>query len=372
MHYVVRHGYKLHLARRDTIKRSNTTTKIVLKFILPPILLIILVVVVIISFIRCRYRSENSSTQEDLLPLATWARISYLEIQRATDGFNESNLLGIGGFGSVYKGILSDGTNVAIKVFNLQLEKAFKSFDSECEVLRNIRHRNLVKIFSSCCNIDFKGLVLEFMPNGNLEKWLYSHNNFLNILERLDIMIDVASAFEYLHHDHSTPVIHCDLKPNNILLDENMVARVSDFGIAKLLGDENSMTQTMTMATVGYMAPEYGSVGIVSTKGDVYSYGILLMETFARKKPTDEMFSGEMSLKNWVENSLPHAVTEVVDANLLQEETGFGAKIECLSSIMELAMDCSKESPEQRITMKSAVVKLKKIKEKYLNGIGTT
>lgn len=164
-------------------------------------------------------------------------------------------MLGTGGFGSVFKGTLSDGTNVPIKVFNLQLEKAFKSFESECKVLCNIRHWNLVKIFSSCCNTDFKALVLEFMPNGNLENWLYSHNNFLNILQRLDIMIDVASAFEYLHHGHSTPVVHCDLKPSNILLDENMVAHVSDFGIAKLRGDEFSMTQTSTMATIGYMAP---------------------------------------------------------------------------------------------------------------------
>ncbi|KAJ0104779.1 hypothetical protein Patl1_19211 [Pistacia atlantica] len=100
------------------------------------------------------------------------------------------------------------------------------------------------------------------------------------------------------------------------------------------------------------MAPEYGSVGIISSKGDVYSYGILLMETFTRKKPTDEMFGGETSLKNWVEISLPHAVTEVVDVNLLQEEQGFGAKKNVCQAIMELATDCSKESPEQRITMK--------------------
>jgi LRR receptor-like serine/threonine-protein kinase FLS2 len=144
---------------------------------------------------------------------------------------------------------------VAIKVFNLEVEGAFKSFDTECEVLRNIRHRNLVKIITTCSNIDFKAFVLEYMPNGSLEKLLYSQDRCLSILQRLDIMIDVASAVEYLHYGYSTPIVHCDLKPSNILLDEDMVAHVADFGIAKLLGDGDSMTQTMTLATTGYMAP---------------------------------------------------------------------------------------------------------------------
>ena len=148
-----------------------------------------------------------------------------------------------------------NGLSIAVKVFNLELNGAFKSFDIECEVLRNIRHRNLVKIISCCSNIDFKALVLKFMANGSLEKWLYSHNHFLDILLRLNIMIDVASALEYLHQGYSTPMIHCDLKPSNVLLDEDMVAHLGYFGIAKLLGEEDSTIHTMTLATIGYMAP---------------------------------------------------------------------------------------------------------------------
>ncbi|GKV35027.1 hypothetical protein SLEP1_g43347 [Rubroshorea leprosula] len=155
-------------------------------------------------------------------------------------------------FGSVYNGALLGGMSVAIKVFNMQVKGVLQSFNTECEVLRSCCHRNLVKIISTCCNEDFKALVLEFMPNGALEKWLYSDTCCLNILQRLDIVIDVAFALEYLHHGQSVSIIHCDLKPSNVLLDEDMVAHVGDFGLAKLLGKGASVMQTMQIATIGY------------------------------------------------------------------------------------------------------------------------
>ncbi|KAM3239045.1 hypothetical protein P3L10_014078 [Capsicum annuum] len=116
----------------------------------------------------------------------------------------------------VYKGVLRSGTAIAVKVFNLQLSAAFKSFDTECEVLHSLRHRNLVKVITSCSNLDFKALVLEYMPNGSLDKHLYSHNYFLDMRQRLRIMIDVTCALEYLHHGCLLPVIHCDMKPSNV------------------------------------------------------------------------------------------------------------------------------------------------------------
>ncbi|GAY64667.1 hypothetical protein CUMW_235190 [Citrus unshiu] len=169
------------------------------------------------------------------------------------------------------------------------------------------------------------------MPQGSLEKCLYLSNYILDIFQRLDIMIDVASALEYLHFGYSTPIIHCDLKPSNVLLDDNMVAHLSDFGMAKpLLEEDQSLTQTQTLATIGYMAPEYGSEGRVSTNGDVYSFGIMLMEIFTRTKPTDEIFSGEMTLKRWVNDLLPISVMEVVDANLLRGRTFYDQIAMCV------------------------------------------
>ncbi|XP_060171093.1 receptor kinase-like protein Xa21 [Lycium barbarum] len=195
-----------------------------------------------------------ATTQAESFPATTLARISYFEVERATQGFDQCNLLGCGGYGSVYKGIFANGMVREIKVFNLQIEGAFKSFDSECEVLRNLRHRNLTKVITSCTNLDFKALLLEYMPNGSLEQWLHSDGYFLNMIQRLDIMIDVASALEYLHHGYVTVVVHSDLKPSNVLLDERQVGHVSDFGLAKLLREGESVAHTKTLATMGYIA----------------------------------------------------------------------------------------------------------------------
>jgi len=180
--------------------------------------------------------------------------ISYQELCQGTNNFYESNLLGTGGFGSVYKGVLFDGTIVAIKVLNLQLSSAFKIFDAECKVLRMIRHRNLVKVISTCSNPEFRALVLQCMSNGSLERWLYSYNYCLNLLQRVNILFDVAFALDYLHHSQSEYVVHCNLKPTNIPLDENMVVHVGDLGIAKILVENKDATQTKTLGTLGYIA----------------------------------------------------------------------------------------------------------------------
>ncbi|CAI9090630.1 OLC1v1025445C2 [Oldenlandia corymbosa var. corymbosa] len=226
------------------------------------ILIILVVTISIVGtaclvFVYLKYKNKGKTTIDDQesFSLFTHKRISYYELLQATNRYNQDNLLGTGSFGSVYKGVLKDGSVVAVKVFNSQLEGSFKSFDKECEVLCNLRHRNLTKVICSCSNPDFKALVLDYMPNGSLHSWLHSNKCILNVMQRLDILIDVACALQYLHVGNLTSVAHCDVKPSNVLLDEEMVAHISDFGISKLLGGEDNITYTKTLATFCYIAP---------------------------------------------------------------------------------------------------------------------
>ncbi|KAA8535547.1 hypothetical protein F0562_030567 [Nyssa sinensis] len=355
---------KIHNSEMMQIKQ------IFLKYILPIIASIVLVVS--FTYIVIKYRGSKTQTPNlvDLAPIIEHKRISYQELRDATNNFCDANLLGVGSFGSVFKGVLADGIIVAVKILNLELDGAFKSFDAECKVLRNIRHRNLVKVISSCSNLELRALVLQYMSNGSLEKWLYSHNYCLDLFQRVSIMFDVALALEYLHHGQSEVVVHCDLKPNNILLDEDMVAHVADFGIAKIMAQNKTETQTKTLGTIGYIAPEYGSEGRVSTKGDIYSYGIMLLEIFTRKKPTDEMFTGELSLRQWVSASLPSKLMEVVEGGLFTTRGGTTTTQGIILAIMELGMECCKESPEERCDIKEVVVKLNKTKMQLLQNRG--
>ncbi|KAL5789146.1 hypothetical protein ACOSQ2_004034 [Xanthoceras sorbifolium] len=354
--------------KTNTHPKSRIT--VVLAITLPLTLIICVTLIIVIREYRKRRSTQLPNNNDvDVSQRAIWRRISYQELVRATEGFSESNLLGRGGFGSVFRGKLLDGMEIAVKVFHVQMERALKSFDVECEVLSGIRHRNLVKIISCCTNEDLKALVLEYMPNGSLAKCLYSNEFFLDILQRLNILIDVASALEYLHFGYSIPIVHCDVKPGNVLLDQDMVGHLSDFGIAKLLGGEESMTQTQTqtLATFGYMAPEYGREGRVSREGDVYSYGIMVMEIFTKKKPTDEIFTEEMSLSYWVSDSFNRSVMEVVDNDLLpMEDTHFLIRVQCVSSILSLAMDCTIDLPNDRINMRNIVSRLIQIRATFL------
>ncbi|KAF3670013.1 putative LRR receptor-like serine/threonine-protein kinase-like [Capsicum annuum] len=348
--------------------KQSKSKEVVLKIVIPMVTSFFLIFLLVSIWIMKRKKKGKAKDVEKVWEIKSYQLISYHEIQRATNYFDGSSLIGVGSSSSVYKGTLSGGTVVAIKVLNLENEEVCKRFDTECEVMRSVRHRNLVPVITSCSSDYIRAFVLQYMTNGSLENWLYKEESHLNLLQRVSIMLDVAVAIEYLHHGHNTQIVHCDLKPANVLLDEDLVAHVGDFGITKILAVSKSMAHTETLGTLGYIAPEYGSEGIVSTSGDVYSYGIMLMEVLARRRPTDEeIFNENLGFRQWVTQAFPGNMMDVVDANLFPVEEQITSKSEiCIISMIALALNCTQEMAESRITMKDVVKRLSKIKNTFL------
>ncbi|CAL2267939.1 unnamed protein product [Prunus armeniaca] len=401
-----------------SIKKSHSSQRLLAPKVVIPIACALAFIIALSCFIVARSKVKKSRGG----PVAShsykgWKSISYLELVQSTGGFSMDNLIGSGSFGSVYKGVLpTDGRVVAIKVFNLQQRGASKSFIDECKALRSIRHRNLLKIITACSSIDnqgndFKSLVFEFMENGSLDSWLHprddeqSQSKRLSLIQRLNIAIDVASAIDYLHHNcETTIIVHCDLKPTNVLLDEDMVAHVGDFGLARFLleaSENSSQSQTMSVGlkgSIGYIPPEYGMGGQVSILGDIYSFGILLLEMFTGKRPTDDMFRDGLSIHEFAANAMPDHAMDIVDHSLLIErdyadddDERYNNDIEarsitryqddspilstrleeCLVSVMQIGLSCSAISPSERMQMDVVVNKMKATRDSHLNFRGS-
>ncbi|KAG8644353.1 putative receptor-like protein kinase At3g47110 [Manihot esculenta] len=387
--------------------KKGKSISIRIAIVVPPVFFCVLLMLAFMLAYRKRVSKKGSSVASK--EMDSLVKVSYKDLYAATSGFSIDNLIGSGSFGFVYKGFLNQlGVHVAIKVLKLGIKGASKSFMAECKVLSTLRHRNLVKLFTCCSSIDykqneFKALVYEFMGKGNLETWLHhdilnnNQSRNLNFLQRLNIAIDVASALHYLHDLCEIPVIHGDLKPGNVLLDDDMVAHLSDFGLAKffLNTDDASQSQTSSIGirgTIGYAPPEYGMGSIASKEGDVYSYGILVLEMFTGKRPTDEKFEGLLNLHSFVKDALPTRLSEITCPALLS--TGMvvaeveeqivvrieegprdnvelsGASIskekECLLSVFNVGVACSAESPGDRTSMRDVVKELHLIRSIFL------
>ncbi|KAF8036352.1 hypothetical protein BT93_C2154 [Corymbia citriodora subsp. variegata] len=226
------------------------------------------------------------------------------DIERATDHLNESRILGEGGFGRVYSGILEDGTNVAVKVLKREDQQGGREFLAEVEMLSRLHHRNLVKLIGICTEERVRCLVYELIPNGSVESHLHGVDKEAAPLDwgaRMKIALGAARGLAYLHEDSSPRVIHRDFKASNILLEHDFTPKVSDFGLARTaLDEENRHISTRVMGTFGYVAPEYAMTGHLLVKSDVYSYGVVLLELLTGKKPVDmSQPPGQENLVAW-------------------------------------------------------------------------
>ncbi|KAJ6899423.1 hypothetical protein NC652_025782 [Populus alba x Populus x berolinensis] len=235
---------------------------------------------------------------------------AFEELVKATNGFSAQNLLGEGGFGSVYKGYLPDGRDVAVKQLKIGGGQGEREFKAEVEIISRVHHRHLVSLVGYCMFETRRLLVYDYVPNNTLYFHLHGVGGLaLDWATRVKIAAGAARGIAYLHEDCHPRIIHRDIKSSNILLDNNYEAKVSDFGLAKLALDSNTHVTTRVMGTFGYMAPEYASSGKLTEKSDVFSYGVVLLELITGRKPVDaSQPMGEESLVEWARPLLNHAL----------------------------------------------------------------
>ncbi|KAK7410264.1 hypothetical protein VNO78_00905 [Psophocarpus tetragonolobus] len=237
--------------------------------------------------------SEEDNFLENLTGMPI--RYSYKDLETATNNFSVK--LGQGGFGSVYKGVLPDGTQLAVKKLE-GIGQGKKEFRAEVSIIGSIHHLHLVRLKGFCADGTHRLLAYEYMPNGSLDKWIFKKNKGEFLLDwdtRFNIALGTAKGLAYLHEDCDSKIVHCDIKPENVLLDDHFMAKVSDFGLAKLMNREQSHVFTTLRGTRGYLAPEWITNYAISEKSDVYSYGMVLLEIIGGRKNYDPSESSEKS-----------------------------------------------------------------------------
>ncbi|KAL4284574.1 hypothetical protein GQ457_16G026700 [Hibiscus cannabinus] len=318
-----------------------------------------------ISFIFCTYfniASTDQSRNQHLFEAGSIV-ISVEVLREVTDNFSEDNILGKGGFGVVYKGEMHDGTQIAVKRME-RVDKGTKGmneFQAEIAVLSKVRHRHLVALLGYCTNGNERLLVYEYMPQGTLSQHLFRWKRHeggspLTWMQRLTIALDVARGVEYLHSLAQQSFIHRDLKPSNILLGDDMRAKVADFGLVKNAPDGKHSLETRLAGTFGYLAPEYATTGRVTTKVDVYAFGVVLMELITGRKALDEALPDDQShLVTWFRRML---INRDEIPKMFDETIKCDLGCETMASILkvaELAGHCTAREPSQRPDMGHAV-----------------
>lgn len=283
------------------------------------------------------------------------------ELEKATDKFNESRILGRGGQGTVYKGMLSDGRIVAVKKSKHVNQNQLEEFINEVSVQSEVNHRNVVKLLGCCLETEVPLLVYEFIANGTLYHLIHDHDTIIPFSWeiRLRIATEIANALAYLHYATSVPIYHRDLKSTNILLDEKYRAKLSDFGISKSVRVDQAQLTTKVQGTFGYLDPEYFQTGKLTEKSDVYSFGVVLVELLTGQKPIEtSMTEDEMSLVTrflliMEENRLKGILdSRILDQGVTEEHT----------TVSNLAKRCLNLNGKKRPKIREVVTELESIR----------
>ena len=288
-------------------------------------------------------------------------------LKKATDNFNTDRVLGNGGQATVYKGILEDGTVIAVKKFKVR-ENNIEEFINESVILSQINHRNVVKLLGSCLETEIPMLVYEFIPNGNLFEYLHQQNKDMPITweMRLRIATEVAGALFYLHSAASQPIYHKDIKSSNILLDEKYMAKVADFGMSRMISIDDTHLSTVVKGTRGYYDPEFVQTGKFTEKSDVYSFGVVLLELLTGKKPIIHVGPEEPKTlaSYFIECVEENCVFDIIDEEVMKE----GEK-DHIIKVINLASKCLKLNGKRRPNMKEITLELEGIRKLKKKGI---
>ncbi|XP_022148733.1 G-type lectin S-receptor-like serine/threonine-protein kinase LECRK3 [Momordica charantia] len=334
-------------------KHTNKTKLVVGSVLLGSSVFLNLTLLLLTFLIGYRFNKRKSKVlQGDPLALGVNLRaFSYEELDKATVGFTEQ--LGSGAFATVYKGTLDDNNLVAVKKLdNMVREGGEQEFKAEVSAIARTNHRNLVRLLGFCNEGENRMLVYEFMHNGSLADFLFGPSK-PNWYQRIQLVLGTARGLSYLHEECSTQIIHCDIKPQNILLDDSFAARIADFGLAKLLNKNQTRTMTAIRGTKGYVAPEWFRSLPITVKVDVYSFGILLLEIICCRKnfELEAKNEDEMVLSDWAYDCMRERKVEM----LVRNDEEAKNDIKRVEKFVMIAIWCIQEEPSLRPSMKKVI-----------------
>ncbi|XP_043704130.1 G-type lectin S-receptor-like serine/threonine-protein kinase At1g11330 [Telopea speciosissima] len=300
---------------------------------------------------------EKTSLQQNQINVSELPLIDFDAIKIATDNFSDTNKIGQGGFGTVYKGTLPDGKEIAVKRLSRRSWQGLKEFKNEVILIAKLQHRNLVRLLGCGLEGEEKLLIYEFMPNISLDFFIFDpiRRSQLDWRTRYNIVDGIARGLGYLHEDSRLKIIHRDLKPSNVLLDKEMTAKISDFGMARIFcEDQNTANTKRVVGTYGYMSPEYAMEGIFSVKSDVFSFGVILLEIISGKRNSSYLKEHGQTLLAYVWRLWDEGKTSDFVDPLLISSCPRPEVLKCI----QIGLLCVQRDATDRPTMSNVIVML--------------